>query len=546
MRHQRRRLFVYVASVAVIVSGYTLAYVWAMGALEGRPRTFLDGLLMVVETFTTVGYGEDAPWEHPITQVLVIAMQLSGILLVFAALPLVLVPYLEDRLSISAPTSISASDHVIVCGFSSRGRTLIEELVADDVEYVVVAPEATATDLVEDGYRAMAGDPESIDALERAQIGAARAVIIDAGDETNAAIALAIQEVDPAVETISFVENPGVAEYLEYAGVDRVLSPRNLLARALADRVTSALTTSMKSAISIADDFDVVEMPVGNGCELEGQRLRDSGIRERTGVDVIGAWRDGDFLSSPGPSFTIDSDTILVVAGPTDGLAELKRLTLPDDHGGPEQVVIAGYGRVGRTARERLEDAGLSVTVIDTAEAPGVDIVGDATERGTLRDADLEDADALVTALPDDTDTIFTTLVAGQVNPEIEIFCRAENEERVDTIYGAGADSVIALATVSGRMLAASLLDEEVIGLETQIEVIRVQTDSFAGQSLADADIRARTGCTVVAVERDGTLITGPEPTFTFEAEDTLIVAGTDEDIDQFNDVAAVGAVEPH
>lgn len=544
MSNQRRRLVAYVAGVAGIVCLYALLYMWAMGALENRPRTYLHSLLIVVETFSTVGYGEDAPWTHPLTQVLIIGMQVSGLLMVFATLPLVLIPYLEDRLAVSPPDRVTLEDHVVLCGYSSRGRAIVEELVAEGVEYVVITSKDKATDLTADGFNAIAGDPEAEADLRRASVESARAVIMDAGDETNAAIALAVTDVAPEVETISYVEDASNREYLEYAGVDRVLSPRELLGRAIADRTTSALTTRLGSPIQIGRGFELVELPVDTGCALDGVLLKDSEIRERTGANVVGAWAEGTFISNPSPDLEIDSDTVLVVAGSHRALSSLKDLTLSPDRGGPEEVILAGYGQVGRWARESMSAAGLNVTTIDVRDQPGVDIVGDATDRDTLRDARLEEASALVTALPDDTETVFTTLLARQLDEDVEILCRAEDEDRVATIYSAGADYVIALSAVSGRLLAATLLDQEVLGLDTQIDVVRVETDAFAGETIAEAAIRQQTGCTVVAVERDGKMITGPGPEFRLEASDTLVVAGNDDDISQFNDVAGVGPAE--
>lgn len=544
MSSQRRRLLAYVAVGAAIIGVYAFLYMSAMGALENRPRSYLHSLVIVVETFTTVGYGEDAPWTHPLTQVLIIAMQLSGILMVFAALPLVLIPYLEDRFAVSPPDRVTLEDHVVLCGYSSRGRAIVEELLAEGVEYVVITSEETATDLTADGLTAITGDPEAEADLRRASVESAMAVIMDAGDETNAAIALAVDDVAPNVETISYVENPSNREYLEYAGVDRVLSPRELLGRALADRTTSALTTRLGSPIQIGRGFELVELPVDTGCALDGVRLEESRIRERTGTNVVGAWTGGTFISNPSPDLEIDSDTVLVVAGSHEALSSLKDLTLSPDRSGPEDVILAGYGQVGRWARESMSAAGLNVTTVDFRDQPGVDIVGDATDRDTLRDANLAEASALVTAIPDDTETVFTTLLARQLDDDVEILCRAEDEDRVATIYSAGADYVIALGAVSGRLLAATLLDQEVLGLDTQIDVVRVETDAFAGDTIAEAAIRQRTGCTVVAVERDGEIITGPGPEFRLAGSDTLVVAGSDEDISRFNDVAGVGPAD--
>lgn len=539
MSRQRRRLLGYVVAVGVVMVGYALLYQWAMGALADRPRSFLHALQIVVETFTTVGYGEDAPWTNPLVQVLVIAMELSGILFVFLALPLFLVPYLEQRLAVSPPTRIDTSDHVVITGFSDRGASLIEELETGDVEAVVVEGDReTARDLHETGENVVHGDPESTRVLERASVPTARAVVLDADDETNAAIALAVEDLAPEVYTVGFVENPSNMEYLEYAGVDRVLSPRNLLGRALADRAQRSLSTRLGQTVQVTEEFSIVEIPVGQGCGIDGVELGNSGIRERTGADVVGAWDDGEFISNPGPSFIVDNDTELVVAGTDAQLEEVLALTTAVDGDAGDRVIVGGYGQVGSTARDVLESAGTEVTVIDREDGPGVDIVGDVTEREPLRQADIESASVYLLSVADDTDAIFSTLVARQLSADVEIVCRATDQERVGTIFSAGADYVLALATVSGRMLATTLLEEEVLSLDTQIEVVRAGPGSFAGETLADADIRARTGCTVVAVERDGDLLTQLGPDFRLEGADTVIVVGTDADVTRFSDFA--------
>lgn len=53
----------------------------------------------------------------------------------------------------------------------------------------------------------------------------------------------------------------------------------------------------------------------------------------------------------------------------------------------------------------------------------------------------------------------------------------------------------------------------------------------LVGKTLAEADIRSRTGCTVVAVERDGRVQTDLGPAFRVQAGDELVVAGTDEGV---------------
>ncbi|KPN31906.1 voltage-gated potassium channel [Halolamina pelagica] len=103
------------------------------------------------------------------------------------------------------------------------------------------------------------------------------------------------------------------------------------------------------------------------------------------------------------------------------------------------------------------------MTVVDIEDEPGVDIVGDVTDPITLEEADVASSEAIVLALSDDTTALFAALVARQVAPETGIIARANEDDSTPKLYRAGAKYVLSLPTVSGRMLASKLLDEEVI-----------------------------------------------------------------------------------
>lgn len=541
MSRQRRRILAYVSLLVGVSIAYTVLFKQGMAVLEQRPLSYVESFHFVIETFTTTGYGEYAPWESSLLLLFVDLMQLTGVFLIFLTLPLFVVPWLEERLEVEPPSRVASSEHVVICGFGPRGETLASELEAQGVGYVVLERDwDTAQSLHESGRIAVHGDPESTAALERVSIRDARAVVLNETDERNATIALSVRELDADVQTVGFVEDPSQADYIRYAGADRVLSPHEILGHSLADKVRSGITSKLGETVQIGEDFEIVEMPIQRDSELDGISLDASGIRERTGVNVIGAWFSGEFLGAPDPDRELDSHTILLVAGRRSNLEELKEITLAEERDRrTERVVLAGYGEVGSTIRTVLDQDDIDTSVVDLEEQPGVDVVGDVTEEGTLTEADISDANTLILALGDDTTTVFATLVARQTNETLEIICRANEAESAQKLYAAGADYVLALSTVAGRMLAQTILGEDVMALDKQIDIVRTEAPAFEGQTLADADVRSRTGCTVIAVERDGEVLSDLEPGFRIRQEDSLVVAGTDEDIARFNDVAA-------
>ena len=538
----QRRTALYVFGLVVVIFGYAVAYDYGMAVYENDPQSFLQSLQIVVETFTTTGYGSDAPWETPLMNLLVIVMDITGVVLIFLALPVLLFPLFEEAMSTTVPTEVDddLTDHVVICSYTPRGETLVGELDSWDVEHVIVEPDRDrATDLYEAGRRVIHADPQSVDGLEAAGLPVARSLVADAADEVNTSIILTAGEVDDSVPTVSVVEEPDRARYHELAGADHVVSPRRLLGESLAGKVTTSVSTAVGETIEIGQDFDVAELPIHRGSDLVDRTLADSGIRERAGVNVIGAWFQGEFESPPSPDATLDNGTVLLVAGREDQLQRLKDMTLSSVRQfGRGETIIVGYGEVGETIADELDTAGLTYTVIDQIEKPGVDIVGDATEPEELRAAGVQNARTVILALSDDTDTEFATLVVRDLNPDVEIVARAEQTENVQKMYRAGADYVLSLATVSGRMLASTILaDEQVISMDEQVEIVRTPAGELAGKTLGEARVRARTGCTVVAVERNGDVITDVGPDVAVEAGDELVVAGTDESVDRFRAV---------
>jgi Trk K+ transport system NAD-binding subunit len=536
---RRDRVVGYLLGLVVVMVLYAVAYQVVMATFQDQQVSFTAALLVVVETFTTTGYGEDAQfWTGSTVQLLMIAMQLTGVTAVFLALPVFVAPWVESRLSETAPTSADTlSDHVVVAGYTSRVDALIGELSALGRPYVIVEPDRElANELyAETEMNVMHGDPELAETLSAAGVGAARALVCDVDDETNASIVLAARGmgVDDA-EIITFVEDPDIAAYHRYAGADDVFSPRQLIGESLAKKVTAGVTPELDGAIEIAEDFDIVELPVQAGSEIVGKTVADAGVRERTGTNIVGAWFRGEFASPPPPDARIDEQTILVVAGRERQLERLKELTLSERRrrdGGP--VVVAGFDEVGTTVVEQIDGA-VETVVLDLQDKPGVDVVGDVTDEAALREAGIHEASTVIIAISDDTTTVFATLVVRELNPDVEIIARADATESVRKLYQAGADYVLALATVSGRMLASTILEEEVISFDQQVEIVRVDCGSLVGRTLAEADVRARTGVTVIAVERNDDVLTDLGPDFRIQKDDDLVVAGTDADMNRF------------
>ncbi|MDR9430701.1 MAG: NAD-binding protein [Natronomonas sp.] len=546
MSRVKRRAVYYVAFIAVLILVAAAAYDFGMRTFEPGPYpppgteiSLLHSMQVVVETFTATGYGSDSPWQSVQMNLLVMLLDVTGVGLFFLALPAVLLPLFKDALSPSVPTEIDATvdDHVIVCSDTSRAEALIDELDANGLDHVFIDPDRDRSmDLAADGYRVINGDPESTEALERAHIADARALVADVSDRVDASIVLAAEEATGDSTVISVVEDAETATYHRLAGADHVLTPRRVLGDGLAGKLTTGVRTDLGEAVRVGDDFEIVELPIHRNGSLVGRTIADSSLRETYGVNVIGAWSYGEFETPPPLDQPLDSSTVLLLAGGSEGIERLRtaeRSTVRRPNRG--ETIVAGYGEVGQTVAAALSRAGVPHTTVDIRDFDGVDVVGDVTDPDVLESAGIERAASIVLALSDDTLTEFATLVVRDRAPDVEVIARADRTDAVRKTYRAGADYVLSLATVSGRSIASRIIDdEEIMSMDTNVQLVRTTAPALDGEIIENAGIRERTGCTVVAIERNGTVHTDLDGAFRLDPGDELVIAGTDAATNRF------------
>jgi len=540
MNDWQRRIAGTIGMVVATLLVYALVYQWGMLVYENRSVHFTQALQVVIEAITTAGFGGHAPWSSAQMNVMVLFMNLTGVLFVFLAVPLFAVPLLRDAFEQRPPETFSGEGHIVLAPHTSRIEALIDELEAHGRPYVILEPDRKqATALHVDGYPVVHDNPESVSALRSVDLAAASALVVDGRDEVGTSVILSAREISDEIKTVVVIEDGSLESYHRMAGADEVLSPRQLLGTRLAGEIPFLLRMAEDATIDIGKNLKVAELDIEPGSPLCDQTIGELRLRERFGVDVIGAWFNGVFATPIGPGTTVDCRARLLVSGSPERIQALRRedsstLELRER----QRVIIIGYGQSGQAAVDVLADTEAQLTIIDAKELPNVDVVGDARNPSVYEEADVERADAIVIDLDDDTTTLFATLIARDANPEAHIVARANEEENVRKIYRAGADYVQSLATISGRMMAASVLErEEVLSFRTKIDVVRLEAGRLAGRTLAEADVRAETGCTVVAAVRKSDVLSSLDPVdFVFRDDDQLVVVGTDEGVRRFEE----------
>jgi voltage-gated potassium channel len=534
----RRDLLIvyYLSSLVLLVLTYTVIYNVAMARIEGVDQSIFASFEFIVQTMTTTGYGQDSGlWTHPFMFTFVAFAQISGIAIGFFTLRLIIIPLftgaevnLDNRLT-------PKNDHVIICEYRRDSTELLEEFRELDIEYVLISSSReNARELSDDGYAAIHGSPQDMEAFERASIDSARAVITDAGD-ANVNTILTVRSIRQDIDIVALTDDSDMEDVLSSAGADSVLSPYGVLGHRLAEKAVSSFSSQLTETVPLGADVGVMEIPVPHGSQLVGTRIKNTSIRERAGANIIGAWIDGELQLPPNPDSIIRANTVLLVSGREEALTEFSELARPvralRRH---ERIIVAGYGEVGQAATAVIEDAEVDVVTIDLEDRDGVDVVGDAGTKETLHEAGIETADAIIVGLPDDSASLLTTVLARSLNPDIEILVRVSDTDATKKASSGGADYVLSVPRVSARMVAREIRGEDVLAPASQVRFIRVPAEPFAGSTLAGSGIYEKTGCRVIAVEDESGLSGTVDPQRELTGGERLTLVGDDESVQKF------------
>jgi voltage-gated potassium channel len=210
--------------------------------------------------------------------------------------------------------------------------------------------------------------------------------------------------------------------------------------------------------------------------------------------------------------------------------------------------IVCGAGRVGRSVVLELLRGGAKVVLIDNdpervlwAEALGiVTLTADASKDETLRQARIDTAAGLVSAISSDAENVYVTLSAKVLNPGLHVAVRASDDQAEKKLHRAGATTVLTPYTYIGRRLAQSLLRPHVVSfldvasafgrtdLDLAIEQLPVAPgSSLSSKSLAEAHLGRAYGVIVLAVRRqNGAMLFNPQADVRLEAGDVLIAMG--------------------
>lgn len=246
-------------------------------------------------------------------------------------------------------------------------------------------------------------------------------------------------------------------------------------------------------------------------------------------------------------------------------------------------VVIAGGGRIGNYIAQVLSQLNLDFVLIEidhrevelAKDANLPVIYGDASQELVLEAAFVTHARLVLVTTPS---ILVTKTVVEQVrrlNPRVDVVVRAESIEPMQALHDLGVFEVVQPEFEAAlEMARQALLHLNVSALEIQKYTDAIRHDLYApiyqrqqdysnlvrlqsasrffdfdwielephsqliGQTIGAANVRQKTGASVVGILRDGAMVTNPAVDFSFAEKDMVAVTGNGEQLAAFQTFA--------
>ena len=545
---QRAKIALFFFIFAVQIIAFTTIFRYAYPILEGKPMSWPNALLFVLETVTTVGYGELLPFRNELTMLFAIVVMLTGILLIFMVIPLLLVPYLSTIFLSAPPKKLphELHDHVVIVGYGELTKALLESTRISDLPLLIVVntPDAAQVAGRESGAKAYViwGDYGEPELWSNAWVKNAHSVILCEDERTNAAIILGIREVVSGT-IIAVIDKLVLERYLKYAGADYVVSAKHVTGQIIARH--AALTTHVDTIIEETineqlpdgrpdepNRLRIINLPIIPGSPAEGKTLRELALYERYGFYTLLLSRRGNFRLYPAGEETVDSATMLFLIGNLNRVEEMVQKEFMPKVWEKEIALIGGFGDVGLSVYHELSSLGIECIAIDRKKHGVNQVVGNAEDEATLREAHIENAKFFIIALNDDDLNIFTTLIARDINPHIKILARANEPGSVHKLYRAGADFVALLPTIGGQIIGGIVLAgivHVILNLPNGQAVVRKKVGKSTEKTTGWIERKA--GVRIIGIEGRSRSVVKPDPAEILLEGDAVIAVGNPPDL---------------
>ncbi len=536
-KKQERNIWIlskFLFALIAMVTIYSILFHFLM-IFENREFSWITGFYWTLTVMSTLGFG-DITFATDLGKLFSIIVLISGIVFLLTMLPFTFIqffylPWLDAQAKARIIRELPAGtkDHVILTTYDPVTINLAEKLSQYRHEYIIVLDDVQQALEIQDlDFRVAVGELGDPQTYRRLKVGDAALVVANVDDMMNTNIAFTVREISLTVTIVANADLDDSVDILELAGSTHVFQFMKMLGQSLARRVLG--TSTRANVIGKVETLLIAEAPAMR-TPLVGKTLLQSKLRETIGINVLGVWERGRFIT-PTAQTPIHPTTVLLLAGSTD------QFNAYDEKFGREEkykepVLILGGGRVGRAAADALAERNIDYRIIEKNQKLIEDehyIYGSAADINTLMAAGIKTTPSIIVTTHDDPTNIYLTIYCRRLSPNTQIIVRANLERNISKLHTAGADLVMSYASMAANTILNLLKPGELLMLAEGLNIFRVVLPpTYIGKSLSESRVRSQTGCNVVAICEPEAMCINPEPSHRFSENNELILIGSGE-----------------
>lgn len=312
--------------VMAILLLVTIATVGIVGLMTIEGYTLVESVFMTIITISTVGFEEVRPLSD--TGRIFVSILIVSNIGIFAYSVSNISAFLMDggvremlRDYTMNQKIAKLEQHVIVCGYGRIGQKVVEDLMVQDVPFVIVESNEEMINRHRTDERLLFVQGSAIEDEVMASAGLLRAhalICTLPDDAANVFVVLAARQLCPSITIVSRASRPASAGKLQQAGANHVVLPELIGGKEMANIVIRPHAHSFLSLISNSQSEVQIEEILLEEFkqDMDGLTLRQLDLYGRTGANIIGLQHaGGSLIVNPGQEEVLTPGTKLIVLG---------------------------------------------------------------------------------------------------------------------------------------------------------------------------------------------------------------------------------------